>query len=442
MASIASAAIDSSSFQNSKRNRSGSEESLEELSKRPRPENTTSKWYRFYVISAANKAIGIKANPFAINTTIKSMVGTVKSVKRLRSGDVLVEVASSHQAVLIEKLTEILDSPVTVQPHRTLNFSKSIIHCPEIKDVSKEEIVEQMRDQGVCEARKFGNKGTVCLTFASSSPPNYVNIGYLRCKCSTFVPNPLRCYQCQKFGHGSNDCKGSPTCSKCGQAGHNKDDCPNDVCCANCSGPHEAVSKQCPTWIKEKGILKIKTTQNISYPEARRMYSQPPPTVASFSHVASSQPKKPDTAEMAIQTDDTLALTLIKDLIKTPAFRSAVLEIVASVVPNVSEPMHVSVENDVSTNVNVCKSADCSSSHEADAVAAKSVPAHDQTNNKSGSAQVPLSRHNMAVTAADSVRKPANTQSVTSSRKMVTAVQKARQNNPRHPAFKKGQNNS
>ena len=29
-------------------------------------------------------------NPFAINKTIKSMVGTVKSVKRLRSGDILV----------------------------------------------------------------------------------------------------------------------------------------------------------------------------------------------------------------------------------------------------------------------------------------------------------------------------------------------------------------
>ena len=274
-ADASAAAAESSSCQSSKRIRYSSDESLDESSKRPRQENTTSKWYRFYVINAANKVIGIKANPFAINTTIKSMVGAVNSVKRLRSGDVLVEVASSHQAVNIEKLTKILDSPVTVQPHRTLNFSKSIIHCPEIKDVSTEEIVEQMRDQGVCEARRFGSKGTVCLTFASTSPPSHVNIGYLRCKCSTFVPNPLRCFQCQKFGHGSKDCKGTQSCSKCGQAGHNKEDCPNDVCCANCSGPHEAVSKQCPIWVKEKDIFKIKTTQNVSYPEARRIYNQP-----------------------------------------------------------------------------------------------------------------------------------------------------------------------
>ena len=115
------------------------------------------------------------------------------------------------------------------------------------------------------------------------------------------------------------------------------------------------------------------------------MYSQPPPTSTSFAQVASTQPKKPETAEAATQTDKKLAISLIEELFEMPDFRSEVLKLVVSVVncnacSNVSELMHVSVENDVSTNVNVCKSVDYSSLHQAYAVIAKSVPTHEQKN--------------------------------------------------------------
>ena len=301
------------------------------------------------------------------------MVGTVKSVKRLRSGDILVEVASSQQAANILRLEKIIDSPVKVTPHRTLNYSRMVIHCPDIKDLSTDEIVKELSDQGVCEARKFGVKGTFCLTFSSTSPPSYVNIGFLRCKCSPFVPNPIRCFKCQKLGHGSNDCKGNPRCRKCGQEGHINDDCINDACCVNCSGPHEALSKQCPVWIREKGVLKIKTIEKVSIPEARRVYYQiVSPSVPSFAQVASLQPTKPETAaDTSTQTDkasepnhvstpsdlkpensqaehrhnvakttadgvkktcgveQNLNLYLIQELIKSPGFRNAVVEIFA-----------------------------------------------------------------------------------------------------------------
>ena len=400
MADATAAATGSS--QNPKRLHSDSEESDDMELKRLRQEETTEKWYRFLIISSETNE-KIKASPFAIKKTIESYAGTPNSVKHLRSGDILVETKSSKQSSQVGKINKILDHPVTVSPHRSLNYSKAVVFCPDLKGESDSIILKELAEQEVCEVKKLGKAGTILLTFAKPNHPAYVNIGYIRCKCNTYVPNPTRCFQCQKLGHVSSVCKGNPTCAKCGQEGHSTDSCSDDPICVNCSGPHLASDKNCPAWVKEKHVLKIKTVQKVSIGQARRLYNDSLPPVNSFARVASSQ-KKPEMAEMATQTEEILAISLIKDLIKTADFRSAVLEIVASVVPNVSEPMHVSVENDVSTNVNVCKSADCSPSREDDAMAAKSVSVASQKKTVNANKAKQSSEHTMVVTATDRVQ--------------------------------------
>ena len=82
-----------------------------------------------------------------------------------------------------------------------------------------------------------------------------------------FVPNPLRCLKCQRFGYGQNTCRGCETCEK----GHDGKSCQKDPMCKNCKGDHMSSSKQCPIWKKEKEILKVKTEKKITYPEAKRI---------------------------------------------------------------------------------------------------------------------------------------------------------------------------
>ena len=50
--------------------------------------------------------------------------------------------------------------------------------------------------------------------------------------------------------------------------------CQRPARCANCLGDHPANLKQCPTWEKEKKILKIKCEKNITFPEARKQFEQ------------------------------------------------------------------------------------------------------------------------------------------------------------------------
>ena len=119
-------------------------------------------------------------------------------------------------------------------------------------------------------------------------------------KVDVYIPNPLRCYGCQLFGHHENKCGRHPVCCNCGKPEH----CgPSGVCdkpakCVNCSGDHPANSKQCPQWEKEKKILKIKCENNLSFPDARKQYEQ------FYTSQTYASAVKPGTCNKSTQTDN------------------------------------------------------------------------------------------------------------------------------------------
>ena len=88
-----------------------------------------------------------------------------------------------------------------------------------------------------------------------------------------FIPNPLRCYNCQKYGHHEDNCRGRSVRDKCAQQdpGHHIDNCNNPYRCANCRGDHPVYARCCKSWKLEKEILGIKHRNNIPYNEARKM---------------------------------------------------------------------------------------------------------------------------------------------------------------------------
>ena len=108
------------------------------------------------------------------------------------------------------------------------------------------------------------------MTIKGQDIPEKINIGYLKKETRPYIPNPQRCFQCQKFGHTKNSCKGKAVCAGCGEEGHNVDDCQNDPKCVNCEGDHRAISKDCPIWKQEKDIVTLKYKENISFADARK----------------------------------------------------------------------------------------------------------------------------------------------------------------------------
>ena len=96
----------------------------------------------------------------------------------------------------------------------------------------------------------------------------------MQVKVDVYIPNPLRCYHCQVFGHHKNNCGRHAVCCSCGEPEHCGPSGVRDkpAKCVNCSGDYPASSKQYPQWEKERKILKIKCENNLSFPEARKQY--------------------------------------------------------------------------------------------------------------------------------------------------------------------------
>ena len=167
-------------------------------------------WPRFLLVKGTgNESPLSKLSPFAVS---KAIVAVLRSdsfnIKKLRNGDILIE---------IDKETQSTDNviPITVSPHYSLNTKKGVIRCPDIKDCSDEEILEGLNDEGIIKLDRIsvfrdGQKkptGTFILTFQSQTLPKDIRVGYYRVTVSQFIPNPIRCYKCQKFGHTKFNCR-------------------------------------------------------------------------------------------------------------------------------------------------------------------------------------------------------------------------------------------
>ena len=105
------------------------------------------------------------------------------------------------------------------------------IYCPKLSYVllrteTEENILEYLKPQGVTYVKRFKikkngelvNTNTLLLTFNTVVAPQTLKIFYQIIPVDLYVPNPLRCFNCQKFGHHESNCpsdEGS-VCERCG----------------------------------------------------------------------------------------------------------------------------------------------------------------------------------------------------------------------------------
>lgn len=273
----------------------------------------TDGWPRFLVMeSTSNEKSLSKLSPFVIEKAMKGLCDVVH-LKKLSNGGLLIEVSRPAQADNLLKQTTFASVPVKVTPHRTMNTCKGVIRDRDLADMDPAELVEELKCVGVIHARNIEQKrngsktktAAVILTFARSILPKSIKAGYTNIKVEPYIPNPLRCFTCQGFGHHQSTCKRNKVCARCGQPDHGTDSCSAAPHCVNCNGDHPAYATSCPKWEKEKEICKVKVLHNVTYPEARRMVS---PTVNdSNNRLTYSAVARPaiSTVSVSTQTDVT-----------------------------------------------------------------------------------------------------------------------------------------
>ena len=252
-------------------------------------------WPRFLIMEAADQNVPLDLNAFVLKKAIDGMANAeLDNVKPMKSGRVFIEVETKQQCKNLLKTTKLLGYlPVKVSPHRTLNSSKFVIRCEELDKMDEEEIKKELQPQGIIAVKRISIRYSLyVLTIKGQTIPKRINIGYLKKETRSYISNPQRCFQCQKFGHTKNSCKGKAVCAGCGEEGHNLDDCQNEPKCVNCQGDHVAISRDCPKWKIEKDIVTLKYTEKISFADARkRLQPSFDPSKDSYAIVTQTPPQ-------------------------------------------------------------------------------------------------------------------------------------------------------
>ena len=259
------------------------------------PETTDTK--RFFIIKGPeNVKLWMDIDTISANQElIKSLRGRPKRVSELRGGDILVEVASKEQSDRIRQLKKLDGCTVSVLEHKYLNSTKGTIHSKRFCDLDDETLLADLAKDHVTEIYRikrregdnFTNTGTMILTFANFALPEKVSIGWTTYDVREYIPNPRRCFKCQRYGHGSKACHSQDDrCANCGEFGHMDRDCSNPTNCCNCEGDHPSYSKKCQTYLMEKEILTVMTKEKILYPEAKKKLGFTSPPRRSYASVA------------------------------------------------------------------------------------------------------------------------------------------------------------
>lgn len=221
-----------------------------------------------------------KVSPFTINKVLQNFAGKLKSIKRQRDGNILIQTFSKSQACKLTQLKEIDIYKIKITEHPRLNSSRGVVKCDDFLNIPREDLLFELKDQNVIDIKAIQKRngssredtGTYILTFNFPQIPEFIDAGFLRIKVRTFIPNPARCFKCQHFGHITLNCNGVQICANCSQPTHLSDKCLNKSECSNCQGDHPSWSRKCPIFIQESEIQKIKITNNTSMRIARNIY--------------------------------------------------------------------------------------------------------------------------------------------------------------------------
>lgn len=233
-------------------------------------------------------------SPFLIKKVIDTASGgIVDACNKLSNGTLLIKTKNLSQATQLIQLTTLNNTiEVDVTEHNSLNYTKGVIYCNDLRDISETDILTELKSQNVVEVRKIMKKaqdtliesGLITLKFASLELPTHINIGYQRTAIRPFIPLPRRCFNCGRLGHSTTHCKANKLCLTCGYPSHidseSDEQCKNLNCCINCKEDnnlkyhHSIFDRQCPTYIKQKEIQAIRVIEKTDMKQANIIYNE------------------------------------------------------------------------------------------------------------------------------------------------------------------------
>ena len=225
------------------------------------------------VIIVFDQKEGPDLHPIHITKAIEKDIGKIKHARLMGNGRILIFANSEEQQKNILKKDTLNNLKITSHiPGITTKARGVISGIP--TSVTIEEIKESLKQYDLVEAKRLMNGKekteslSVLLCFKKELPVR-IQMGYISYLVRQYIPPPIRCYKCQRFGHVAVQCRGKPRCAKCGGE-HEYGKCGDKAVlkCCNCGGDHSAAYGGCEKQKEAREAQKLKITNKVSYAEA------------------------------------------------------------------------------------------------------------------------------------------------------------------------------
>ena len=221
-------------------------------------------------------------NPLLINRQLIKLLGSsYQGIRTLPSGDLALRCSNVKQMQAILECDNLGDSakniPISVTKYSGKPYKSRAVTSGVPIDVSEYDIVESLSDIGVNFAKRLKRRTDKGLEYSLSMPLGFksnqaaesVKLGYLIFRTKPYNPPPLRCFNCNVYGHIGKHCRGKKRCSKCGSTDHEWENCNKEKKCVNCHGTHSAAFAGCRVYRQEARIQVLGAKENISYMERK-----------------------------------------------------------------------------------------------------------------------------------------------------------------------------
>ena len=107
------------------------------------------------------------------------------------------------------------------------------------------------------------------IKFTGQSLPQKIKIQGQNREVRPYVPKPLQCKSCSKFGHGESKCRSVPICAFCSSSEHPTTWNCGTPKCVNCGLGHHAKSKECTFYMYNTELKLLVNRTGMSFREAK-----------------------------------------------------------------------------------------------------------------------------------------------------------------------------
>ena len=238
-------------------------------------------WSRYLVIKTQHYVTAAKLE----NLLLQACPSRDMTVKQIEAGEWLIQASTKQQSEAYLSLTEIDNIDIVVRKHKDLNSIEGTVVLPPSNDhegVPNEDIILsslQLRYPNIQAVKTYEipnrkNPSKMIriarVKFEGHDLPKDIRIEGQRRELQPFVPKPLQCHSCSKYGHTKHKCRSEAVCAFCSSKDHRTTWNCGTAKCVNCGLGHHARSKECVFYIFNAELKLLMSRSGMSVNEAKQ----------------------------------------------------------------------------------------------------------------------------------------------------------------------------